>query len=1138
MLLPMVAGADEPVKIDGIYYNLNPDTSEAEVTNSLGGLSNAPRSYEGYVTIPSMFSYYGKTYNVTRIGRYAFRNCQELYSVTIGDNVKVIEMAAFENCTSLFIVTIPDGVEVIRESAFTRCFFSSITIPPSVSFIGKDAFIYCDNIDKVYITDLAKWCKIDFANQYSNPLNGGASLFLKGVEVKGLSIPGSGELGNYAFYGCKSITNLIIPASVSSIGDWAFAGCKNIANITFYPGNLTWIGSSAFEGCTGLTSLTLPAGLTMIGGSAFKHCSQISSVTIPMHVTSIGMNAFYGCSQISSVHIEDIAKWCGIAFDGMESNPLNYARRLFKDGAEVQELTIPKNVTAIRSFAFVNCSNLTSLTIPAGVESIGSYAFVNCSSLASIKVESGNTAYDSRNDCNAIIETKSNELLYGCKNTIIPGSVTRIGKRAFYGCKDLASIIIPSSVTSIGGNAFYDCGDLKDVYVPSLRPWLNISFQDIFSNPLAYDGLFHVGDEEMHDLVIPEDVTDIKPFAFVSCGSLTSVTIPNSVTSLGKMAFRGCKGLTHATIGDGVTSIETETFALTDLIEVTIGSGVKSIGQNALNSCLHLTDVYCLPENPPTTFNNSFSFSPITSATLHVPEGSEKYYMACEPWMNFKSIVPISDFVTMQYGTLYYRLNLKTGEAAVTNSTWGEGYGDRGYTGSIEIPSSVTYRRKEYSVTSIDRYAFYECSGLTSFTIPGGVKLIGESAFEGCSNLASVFIPGSVTDIGAAAFSGCSSLSAVTIPNGVSKIDYYTFAHCSSLKFVTIPGSVKSIGAWALYGCSSLTSVTIPSSVTSIGMEAFQNCGSLATVISMIANPFEIDEHTFNCYDTATLRVPKGTKGKYQTTAAWNKFLKMEEIAPRKGDVNGDGTVDVADISTVISIMAGAALSDASAAGRADVNSDGGVDVADISSIVDIMAGKFSEKAYLTCPDDHHPHLIDMGLPSGTLWACCNVGAGKPEEYGDYYAWGETKTKNAYSWSTYLYGSSASAAVNIGSDIAGTDHDAATANWGGDWHMPTQAQLKELLANTTATWTTQSSVNGEKLTAPNGGTLFLPAAGNYNNSAPSNTGTSGSYWLSTPYESSVRPGCAQTIYFGRRDNAKMNFSERFSGLTIRPVRKY
>lgn len=517
-----------------------------------------------------------------------------------------------------------------------------------------------------------------------------------------------------------------------------------------------------------------------------------------------------------------------------------------------------------------------------------------------------------------------------------------------------------------------------------------------------------------------------------------------------------------------------------------------------------MADVYCLAENVPITDDEAFYDAKIENVTLHVPEGTEKEYMSYEPWASFKEIVTIPTTMILQVGTLYYRLYLLGGVASVTNSSGGEGYGDRGYTGSIEIPSSVTYRRKEYSVTSIDRYAFYECSGLTSVTFPDCMRLIGESAFEGCSNLASVFIPGSVTDIGAAAFTGCSSLAAVTIPNGVSKIDYYTFAHCSSLKSVTIPDSVKSIGTWAFSGCSSLTSVTIPASVTTIGMDAFQNCGSLATVTSLIANPFEIDEHTFDCYDTATLRVPKGTKGKYQATAAWNRFLKMEEIAPRKGDVNGDGAVDVADISTVISIM----------------------------------AGRFSEKAYLTCPDDHHPHLIDMGLPSGTLWACCNVGAAVPEEYGDYYAWGETKTKNAYSWSTYLYGSSASTVVNIGSDIAGTDHDAATASWGGDWQMPTQAQLQELLANATATWTTQGSVNGEKLTAPNGGTLFLPAAGNYNNSATVSTGTSGSYWLSTPYESSIRPGCAQTIYFGRRDNAKMSFSERFSGLTIRPVRKY
>ena len=134
------------------------------------------------------------------------------------------------------------------------------------------------------------------------------------------------------------------------------------------------------------------------------------------------------------------------------------------------------------------------------------------------------------------------------------------------------------------------------------------------------------------------------------------------------------------------------------------------------------------------------------------------------------------------------------------------------------------------------------------------------------------------------------------------------------------------------------------------------------------------------------------------------------------------------------------------------------------------------QDAYLTCPDNNHPHLIDLGLPSGTKWACCNVGANKPEAYGDYYAWGETETKSTYDWSSYIHcDGSQSTCHNIGSDIAGTQYDVAHVQWGGSWVMPSQSQIKELVENCTHEWTTLNGVNGRNFTGTNGGTIFLPA---------------------------------------------------------------
>ena len=178
---------------------------------------------------------------------------------------------------------------------------------------------------------------------------------------------------------------------------------------------------------------------------------------------------------------------------------------------------------------------------------------------------------------------------------------------------------------------------------------------------------------------------------------------------------------------------------------------------------------------------------------------------------------------------IWYNLVPKAKEAEVTKNPNGS-YSSGSYSGSIEIPASVTYNEVKYSVTSIGERAFSNCSGLTSVIIPNSVTSIGQSAFYNCSGLTSVTIPNSVTSISGSAFRSCSSLTSVTIPNSVTSIGEYTFSNCSGLTSVTIPNSVTSIGREAFRNCSGLTSVTIPNSVTSIDWYAFYNCSGLTSV--------------------------------------------------------------------------------------------------------------------------------------------------------------------------------------------------------------------------------------------------------------------------------------------------------------------
>ena len=437
--------------------------------------------------------------------------------------------------------------------------------------------------------------------------------------------------------------------------------------------------------------------------------------------------------------------------EAMVTGPRNGKNYCYSGNIRIPEVvtymgkTFP--VTSICNNAFFG-DGLTSITIPKSITKIGeaeNYAISGCSNLASIIVESGNSVYDSRNDCNAIIETITNKLIVGCQNTVIPDGVTSIGDAAFSGCSNLASIGFPNSVTSIGVNAFAGCTGLTSISLPD-----NLT-------SIEY-GTFS-GCAGLTSVSFPNILTTIKEYAFLGCANLASIDVPNSVIYIGEYAFEGtawftnqpsgliyagkvlykCKGdllsNTNLVLEDGTTGIAGYAFWRNKgLTSITIPSSVKVIGHKAFGFCKDLTSV-TMSNGVTDILNNAFwadeNLSSVTIPPSIKSIGSEAF-SDCNPQLKI-NISDLSAWCNITFGGLMGKvcriyngysedeiLQYEPNQAALCLN--GTDIKD------LVIPDGLT---------SLPKYAFAGIGSITSVTIPNSVTSIGTYAFN-CQNLEKV----------------------------------------------------------------------------------------------------------------------------------------------------------------------------------------------------------------------------------------------------------------------------------------------------------------------------------------------------------------------------------------------------------------
>ena len=861
---------------------------------------------------------------VTNIGYAAFQDCGKLTSFTMPNAVAGLGTYAFYNCSNMTSVALSTALKKIPGYAFYKCSkLTEVNVPDSVNDISANAFKDCSKLKKAYLpltlfdtirTSLTakeihifSGCAADmflyyqgrtsYPNEevYGQIYNGthtwyGEVLADNNMHLANVAYPvnpqptGSvtipqsicGSLVRGLGYGLRyltGVTEVFVPAYVTSLGESVFDGCTGLTKVSYGNGaNVTNVARRAFYGCTALKSSEsnpIPSGAKAIGDSAFENCKALTAATIPSGCKTIGWSAFAGCTGLTSA-------------------------------------TIPATVTGIDGKAFYNCSNLATLTLPGNTGSlttIGTQAFYNCTKLpATLR---------------------------------IPYSVTSIGDAAFEKCTSLSTVYLSASLYGINEKAkFKDCSSSLKIYYEGTyndgsRVWLyrvvgpnaievtgvqNNVTSGSFSIPskLGSYSIVSIGNSAFQgglmtslSILPSSSVTNIGASAFASCTSLASVTIPDVVKKLGSEAFRNCTSLASASLPGAMLGKvdESDVFygtpALTNK-KITYRMGTIGGAERFAQVLDGYTFYYKIVSGKAVlehgdTLTPAVSPKPGTSFTVPSTLGGYTVggigYAAFYGCSALRSLtIPTS--VTSFGDYAFAGTDLTAVPLGMVNVTR---IGAYAFDGCSSLPSV----RIDDIVTSIGNYAFRNCTHLELASLPYALKgALGAQTFEGCpANLCETYrynsttycdyvngrywyynivsggaqlykgakapcvepapsgaltIPATlggkpVTIIGGDAFYGCTGLTGVTMPNTVTSFASSAF-YGSGLEAMEIPDTVTSIGPSAFQGCASLESVTIPSSVTTLGNYAFYNCDSLAEV-TIPGSIKVIGDHAFHDCD-------------------------------------------------------------------------------------------------------------------------------------------------------------------------------------------------------------------------------------------------------------------------------------------------
>ena len=475
--------------LNNIKYHIHDSGLEAYV------LAN---NYKGDIVIPPYIQHDGQLWIAVKgISYAAFRDCEELTSVSLPEGLSTIENRAFEGCTQLKEIIIPDTVVCIQSNAFSKCkSLQKVKLPHMLMHIDYDMFWECESLQEIDIPPHVK------------------------------------SIASHGFYKCTQLRRISLPEGLEEIGRYCFASCENLTEIRL-PSTAVHLDDSIFVHCEKLQHITLPATLNYIPDSCFLGCSELTDIQIPPSVDWIGEYAFHW-TALQQAQANQL-QYMGDVLSGgrlpetqqgvlrVKDGTRCIANRAFYENEELTELILPASVETIGEEAFAHCKNLKRLHLAEGLKTIGLSAFAHCSaleaiyipssvrsicqgafasctSLKQIVVDANNPRYDSRNNCNAILHTELKMLVAACPTTVILDVLEIIGDNAFQGVYPFQELVLPHNVKCIGRSAFGDNPSLQRV-------------------------------------VIPESTELIGPYAFSHCTALSDIILPHKYIEISEDAF-------------------------------------------------------------------------------------------------------------------------------------------------------------------------------------------------------------------------------------------------------------------------------------------------------------------------------------------------------------------------------------------------------------------------------------------------------------------------------------------------------------------------------------------------------------------------------------------------------------------------